>query len=101
MPPLRCSAPNFTKDFTAKLGRDTGGAGRPISIAEIAIAGPSGVDAPGWRSRRNSRARTTGLMLGYLNQPELTADALRGGWMHTGDGGRLDEHGNPSTLSTE
>jgi long-chain acyl-CoA synthetase len=32
-------------------------------------------------------------MLGYWNQPELTAETLRGGWMHTGDGGRLDEHG--------
>jgi len=37
--------------------------------------------------------RGDGLMLGYWNQPELTAEALRGGWMHTGDGGRMDELG--------
>ena len=37
--------------------------------------------------------RGAGLMLGYWGQPELTAEALRGGWMHTGDGGRMDELG--------
>jgi acyl-CoA synthetase (AMP-forming)/AMP-acid ligase II len=33
------------------------------------------------------------VMLGYWNRPEETADALRGGWMHTGDAGYLDEDG--------
>ena len=32
-------------------------------------------------------------MLGYWNNPEATADAIRGGWLHTGDVGSLDEHG--------
>ncbi len=32
-------------------------------------------------------------MVGYWNQPEETAAALRGGWMHTGDGGRMDDEG--------
>ena len=33
------------------------------------------------------------VMQGYWNRPEETAAALRGGWMHTGDGGYLDEQG--------
>ena len=33
------------------------------------------------------------VMLGYLNKPQETAEALRGGWMHTGDGGYVDENG--------
>jgi len=33
------------------------------------------------------------VMLGYWNKPEQSAAALRGGWMHTGDGGRMDDDG--------
>ncbi|HEU5320920.1 MAG TPA: AMP-binding protein, partial [Methylomirabilota bacterium] len=33
------------------------------------------------------------LMLGYWNAPEATAAALRGGWLYTGDIGRLDALG--------
>jgi acyl-CoA synthetase (AMP-forming)/AMP-acid ligase II len=33
------------------------------------------------------------VMLGYWNRPTDTAEALRGGWMHTGDGGYMDERG--------
>jgi len=33
------------------------------------------------------------LMDRYLNLPAATADALRGGWMHTGDMGYVDEEG--------
>ncbi|HWH82509.1 MAG TPA: long-chain fatty acid--CoA ligase [Burkholderiaceae bacterium] len=37
--------------------------------------------------------RGPGVMLGYWNKPEETARALRGGWMHTGDGGYVDGEG--------
>jgi long-chain acyl-CoA synthetase len=33
------------------------------------------------------------MMTGYWNQPEASAAALRGGWMHTGDAGILDDEG--------
>lgn len=33
------------------------------------------------------------VMLGYWNKPQETAAALRGGWMHTGDGAYMDDDG--------
>jgi acyl-CoA synthetase (AMP-forming)/AMP-acid ligase II len=33
------------------------------------------------------------VMQGYWQQPELTAETLRGGWMHTGDAGYMDQQG--------
>jgi nucleoside-diphosphate-sugar epimerase len=37
--------------------------------------------------------RGPNVMLGYWNKPEQSAAALRGGWMHTGDGAYMDDDG--------
>ena len=37
--------------------------------------------------------RGDNVMLGYLNQPEATVEAMRGGWYHTGDLGKIDADG--------
>jgi acyl-CoA synthetase (AMP-forming)/AMP-acid ligase II len=38
-------------------------------------------------------ARGSVVMAGYWNRPEATAEALRGGWLHTGDIGMMDAQG--------
>jgi fatty-acyl-CoA synthase len=38
-------------------------------------------------------ARSDGVMEGYWRQPEASAEALRGGWFHTGDMATLNEDG--------
>jgi acyl-CoA synthetase (AMP-forming)/AMP-acid ligase II len=42
--------------------------------------------------------RGPGVMQRYLNLPEVTARALRGGWLRTGDIGRFDEAGRLDIL---
>jgi len=38
-------------------------------------------------------ARSDGVMAGYWRQPEASAEALRGGWFHTGDMATINEDG--------
>ena len=43
--------------------------------------------------RGEIRARGPQIMQGYRNRPQETAEALRGGWLYTGDIGELDADG--------
>ena len=95
MTEVSCTATLLAADYHRGAHREAGrhrGAGKPMPIAEIAISGPDGEMLPE-NEVGEILVRGAGVMLGYWNQPDLTAEALRDGWMHTGDGGRLDEHG--------
>jgi acyl-CoA synthetase (AMP-forming)/AMP-acid ligase II len=69
-----------------------GSCGRPFSIAEVAIFGEDDKPLPpGQRGEIVCRGPQT--MAYYWNRPEQTAEAFRGGWLHTGDVGYMDEDG--------
>jgi len=57
----------------------------------IAVADDDGNLRP--RGRGEIVVKTRSLMTGYLNRPDLTAAAIRGGWYHTGDRGSIDAVG--------
>ncbi|OBB26094.1 fatty-acid--CoA ligase [Mycolicibacterium peregrinum] len=67
-------------------------AGRAVPIAEVKVVDPEDNEVP-LGTVGEVVARGPHVMLGYWNRPEETAQALRGGWMHTGDGGYLDDDG--------
>ncbi len=61
---------------------------------ELRIAGPNDEWLPeDGQTVGELIARGDGIMKGYWNQPELTAEALRGGWLRTGDMASIDENG--------
>jgi acyl-CoA synthetase (AMP-forming)/AMP-acid ligase II len=67
--------------------------GRAIEGIEIVIAGPDGSRLP-VGEQGEVLARGMNIMLGYLDDPVATAEAIdREGWLHTGDIGVLDEAG--------
>lgn len=69
-----------------------GSNGRPHPQAEVRIVDEQDRPvAPG--AVGEIVARSEHLMTGYWSQPEKTAEALRGGWLHTGDLGYVDEAG--------
>ncbi len=67
-------------------------AGRPVATAEVAIVGPDGTHLP-VGAHGEIVVRGPNVMAGYWNRPELTAEAIRNGWMHTGDIGFIDADG--------
>jgi acyl-CoA synthetase (AMP-forming)/AMP-acid ligase II len=67
-------------------------AGRAAPHVEVRIVDPNDQEVP--RGEVGEVVvRGDNVMLGYWNRPEDTAAAVRDGWMHTGDGGRMDENG--------
>ncbi|MFZ0545808.1 MAG: long-chain fatty acid--CoA ligase [Candidatus Promineifilaceae bacterium] len=69
-----------------------GSAGQPVFTMEVRIVGPEDDELP--RGEIGEIVtRGPNVMAGYWNKPNETAVALRGGWMHTGDLGYMDEDG--------
>jgi long-chain acyl-CoA synthetase len=59
-----------------------GSVGKPIHGVEVKIADDGEI-----------LVRGENVFMGYLNQPEKTAETLKDGWLHTGDVGRVDDEG--------
>jgi acyl-CoA synthetase (AMP-forming)/AMP-acid ligase II len=72
--------------------RKEGSVGCPPPFMQIRIVREDGTDAaPGEVGEIVGRSPC--LMPGYYKRPELTAQAIRGGWLYSGDAGYLDEDG--------
>jgi fatty-acyl-CoA synthase len=66
--------------------------GRAVVGAEVVVMDAEGIVAP-IGDVGEMCVRTRAAMLGYRNRPTETAEALRDGWVHTGDMARRDDRG--------
>ncbi|CAB5123614.1 Long-chain-fatty-acid--CoA ligase (EC [Olavius algarvensis associated proteobacterium Delta 3] len=78
----------YNHDFRHKFGS----VGTPVENFEIKIFDENDQELPlgEWGE---ICIRGPGVMAGYWNKPEETADTLRNGWLHSGDIGTMDDEG--------
>jgi len=75
-----------------RSGRNLRAAGRAAAHAEVRIVDKQDSVLP--RGAVGEVACRGGHVIsGYWNRPRETAEALRGGWLHTGDAGYMDDDG--------
>jgi long-chain acyl-CoA synthetase len=78
---------------TNPVGRERDGAvGLPVPGTEVRITADDGSTLPD-NEIGEVCVRSPGVTKGYWNAPEATAEALRDGWLHTGDVGYQDDDG--------
>src|SRR3982075_4232656 len=62
------------------------------SVMSVRITGPDGKQLAAGETGE-IEAKGAAVMLGYWNNPKASAEALKDGWLRTGDVGRLDQDG--------
>jgi long-chain acyl-CoA synthetase len=78
----------YNHDFRHKFGS----VGTPVENTEIRIMDTNDNKLPPGQWGEIC-IRGPGVMLGYWNRPEETQQTLRGGWLHSGDIGLMDDEG--------
>ena len=72
--------------------RRLGSVGKPVPGVEVRITAANGTEVAAGEDGEIC-VRGPVLMTGYWQAPEATAEAVRDGWLHTGDVGHVDEDG--------
>lgn len=86
------ASPNVLGLAPEYVADKVGYAGKAYPHVEVALGGPDGelVEGP---ATGELLVRGPSVFAGYFNDPNATAEAMAGGWLHTGDVAERDEDG--------
>lgn len=80
----------FYRNLHEIPNRDLRWIGKPMAAVEVRVVDDDGHDT----EVGEMICRSPAIMDGYYKAPDLTAEAIRDGWLHTGDIVRIDEDSN-------
>ena len=66
--------------------------GPPVAVCDVKVVDPAGEELPAGQVGE-LLIKGPNIIKGYWGRPEATAQAISGGWFHSGDLARLDEDG--------
>ena len=92
-PVVAVNSPNFREGKENQLGTKHGTVGLPIPGVAVRVVDLDTKEPLPPGSEGMLLVRGPGRMLGYLNQPERTAEVFQGEWYITGDMVKVDEDG--------
>jgi acyl-[acyl-carrier-protein]-phospholipid O-acyltransferase/long-chain-fatty-acid--[acyl-carrier-protein] ligase len=92
-PVVSVNVPDVIYDNEKQVGSKPGTVGHPIPGVVVKVIDPDSGGPLPYGAQGMLLAKGGNLMLGYLGQPELTAEAIHDGWYITGDIASLDEDG--------
>ena len=92
-PVVAVNAPNFSAGRDTQTGNKAGTVGHPLPGVAARIVDPVTFDPLPPNTEGLLLVKGSNRMLGYLNQPERTAEVFRDGWYITGDVALLDDEG--------
>lgn len=92
-PVVTCSTHDFRAAGFRQTGNRPGSIGRQLPGVSIRIVDPDSRELLPMGQPGLLLVRGPNVMLGYLGQPEKTAEVIQNGWYTTGDIGSIDEEG--------
>jgi acyl-[acyl-carrier-protein]-phospholipid O-acyltransferase/long-chain-fatty-acid--[acyl-carrier-protein] ligase len=92
-PVVAVNAPNFSAGRDTQTGNKAGTVGHPLPGVAARIVDPVSFAPLPPNTEGLLLVKGSNRMLGYLNQPERTAEVFRDGWYITGDVALLDDEG--------
>ena len=92
-PIVSVNIPDFEERTYRQTGLKPGTAGHPIPGITVKVVDPDTGDPRSYGEEGLLLVKGPNQMVGYLGQPEQTAEVLRDGWYVTGDIASIDEDG--------